>query len=255
MISEAGLMEISEIMDSFNIEEITSMIKKQLGFDTNDVDVFSDIKVDHFKPLYYKYSKLTKYDLDENTAQEADEKFINICKTFLEQIFLRFNLTINEDWYDNNQHNIIALTLAVYDFFVINFESNLFEVLFNYIIKNKDAIYKTFEDMKNKKDASSISNKKIFTPEMALIVSNIYNINTWILSYINEDDFLNYMNDLYVPMIIIKKLYESGELTGEFISAIADIFTNSPSLMSSIGFKFISMVKHGEIKDLFKVIE
>lgn len=250
-MKESVFIEVSDILDSFDIEEISRLVKEQInGEDDPSTDSLS--LVNHLWPLYYKYTKIMKNEsVDPDTKEDAEDRFYKICKIFLEEIFKKFDLSLNQDWLDNHYGDIPAITLAFYSFFIVDFNMNLYQVIVNYILENGKIINDTFEILRNKKDASTLSNKKSLSPEMALIVSNIYDISDWILTQINEEEYLNLLEEDYVPLRLIKELYNQGILAGEFVSKIYEIYFNNIPLKSNIGFNIIYNIKTGNIKDIF----
>ena len=238
IMKETSLLEVAEIMKTFDIIEITRLINDQINPNLSE-DNSNNVVTDHFRSLYTTYAKLSKYKLDEEIKLEADNKFYDICRAFITAISRKFNLSIDSEWIDSNIENIPAFTLALYSFFVIDFSNNLYEVLLNYIIKNKNDIYTLFEEMKNNKDSATLANKKSMDQEIGLVVSNIYDISTFILNQLSEDDFFTYLNDSYIPLKILKILFNEGYVAGEFMSAINIIFQSNIQLKSKTCFSLI----------------
>ena len=222
MLQEKILVEVSDILETFNIAEISLLIKDQINGDSDD---FINITMDHFKPLYFNFAKLTKYDLEEDIKDEAQNRFFGICEVFIEEICKKFQLEIDSEWIGTRYNDLPAITMSLYSFFVLDFTQNVYEVILNYIIKNKDLVYKTFEDLKSKKDASTLANKKSLGPEMAVIISNIYDINKWIMMNISEEDFLDYLDKDYIPLKVIRPMYLEGKLSGNFVDVISNTYS------------------------------
>ena len=144
-MKDSILIEVSEILKVFNIDEITRLIEDQINTNYSE-DNSSESMVDHLKPLYYTYANLTKYQLDEDARRDAEIRFYSVCRVFIDAISKKFELGIDNDWLDSNADgNLPALTFALYSFFVLDFSSNVHEVLLNYILKNSDEIYSVFE--------------------------------------------------------------------------------------------------------------
>lgn len=242
------LIEVSNILDTFNIAELSILIKEQIRDDTDD---FTNITTNYFKPLYYNFAKLTKYDLDEDIKRDAEDRFFEICQVFIDEICKKYNLQIDPEWVSSKYDDIPAITLALYSFFVLDFVQNIYEVTLNYILDNSDLVFKTFEEMKNKKDASTLTNKKTLSPEMTIVISNIYDIVKWIFLNISEEDFLDYLDNEYVPLKLIKPLFSEGKINGEFVDVIADMLNRNVALNSKIGFDFTINVKTGVIRDIY----
>lgn len=249
-MNENVFMEVSDILDSFDIDEINKLIQEQINPDYSE-DVYTDMQTDYLKPLYYNYAKLAKYNLDEDTRTEAENKYTSICMAFLNAILDKFHMTIDTNWLSDHYTDIPAITLAYYSFFVLDFTTNIYEILVNYIDKNTDEILKTFDGLKVKKDASTMTNKQTLSAEMALIVSNIYDITEWIFDQLEEQDFFDYMDNSYVPIKLISAMYSEGYLGGTFANAIFQLIHTNIALRSKICFQYIYQVKNGEIADKY----
>lgn len=249
MLQEKILVEVSDILETFNIAEISLLIKEQINGDDDD---FINITMDHFKPLYFNFAKLTKYDLEEDIKDEAQNRFFSICEVFIDEICKKFQLEIDSEWIRSRYNDLPAITMSLYSFFVLDFVQNVYEVIVNYIAINKDLVYKTFEDLKSKKDASTLANKKSLSSEMTIIISNIYDITKWIMMNINEEDFLNYLDKDYIPLKVVRPMYLEGKLSGNFVDVISNMLAENVSLNSRIGFDFTINTKTGVIKDLFQ---
>ena len=82
-MKQTVIYEVSEILDTFNLEEITKLLQNQI--DSNDN---VGTPVDHFKPLYYKYqSIMNTEDNTDEVKEQAKTKFMDICNIFLSLIF------------------------------------------------------------------------------------------------------------------------------------------------------------------------
>ena len=235
--------DVSNILDTFNLEDIRGLFQKQI----NSVeDVLSSHPTDHFKPLFYKYKCIMETEENSGEIKEAaEQRFEEICNILLELICKKFNLTLDEEWKEDNYNNIAGFTMALYSFFVLDLPSNIQEVCLNYIQKNEKDIYEVFEEKKNKKDAATIVNKRTMSPEMIVIASNIYDVTTWILSNMSEESFISNINQDYAPLNIISTLLENGVLTGEFMTSINDQYATNVELKSGVCFELISIIENG----------
>lgn len=247
---EESIIEVSDILETFNIAELTYLIKNQIN---GDIDDFVNNSADHFRPLYRTYAKLSKYEtIDEDVRNEAEDRYFKICRVFLEEIFTKFNIELDSEWLTAKESSLPSIAIAFYSMFVIDFVKNLYEVVLNYIASNPKLVYETFEDLKAKKDAATLNNKKTLSPEMTVVVSNIYDIVKWIFMNMSEEEFLDYLDDGYVPLQLIKPLYTEGIMSGEFVKTISDLIENNINLSSTIGFMFSSAVKKGDIRDFYQ---
>lgn len=239
-MKQTVIYEVSEILDTFNLEEITKLLQNQI-YSSEDYGT----KVDHFKPLYYKYQSIinTEGNSDE-IKNTAITKFMDVCNIFLSLICKKFHLEIDQSWKDDHYNDLPGFAMALYSFFVLDISSNIYDVCVNYINKNTQFIYEAFEDRKSKKDAATLVNKKILSPELAIIVSNIYDISTWILSQLTEEQFIQYLNTDYIPLKFIIGILENGILSGEFMIEINDIYSSNIGLKSDVCFQLISHIQN-----------
>lgn len=243
--------EIANIFDLFNLEEVGKLLHAQLTTDPTE-NAFNTT-TDYFKPLYYKYKSIM--DTEENSEDvknAAEERFMSICDIFLSSITSKFGISINPDWKSDNYSQIPALAMAVYSFFVLEFTTNLIDVCRKFLEEHGRRVYEAFEEKKIKKDAVTMVHKKEMSIENAVIISNIYDITTWILSQLSEEEFFKMLPSDYVPLTILQKLYEQGEMTGEFVLAIHDVYSQNVSLKGDVCFQIISMIEKGTISLNFK---
>ena len=243
---QSVIYEVSDILDTFNIEEISKLLQQQV--DSNDEFKADLHTTDHFKPIYYKYRSIV--DTDENSDDVkamAKDKFMYICQIFLSMICKKYNIEIDDVWKDDHYEDLPGFVMALYSFFILDLGSNIYEVCVNYIKENKSFIFQTFEERKSKKDASTLVNKKIMNPEMLVITSNIYDITTWILSQLSEEQYIEYMDDSYVPLGVIKGMFEEGLMGGNFMNEINDQYSNNIGLKGEVCFKITQLLKKNKL--------
>lgn len=245
----SSTFEISDILETFDKTEINSLIDNQLYTDHYSMDKITD----HLMPLYVRWrSIMENTEVVEEIKLSTQSHFIELCEYILKNILKRFNMAIDDDWIELNQDDIPALTLAVYHYFVLNFTSNLYEVIMNYVMTNNKLIYDIFEEMENKKDASTINQKKKLSPKMAMIIANIYDISEWIIHQIDEENFFKYTNKDYALNDVIIDYINKGVISGDFMNEIIKIYLTNISLKSEICFTIISNAKIGNMADPFK---
>lgn len=238
--------EVSEILGIFNLDEIAQMMRKQINEEYNE-GVITD-QVDHFKPLYYKYRSITSTDENgEEVRNAAEERFMTICNIFLKLICEKFHLELDETWKDDHYQDIPGLTMSLYTFFILESCPNIYDVCRAYIIDHVDEIYQMFEERKSKKDATTLVNKKIMSPEAAIIVSNIYDVTTWILNQLSEEQFLEYLPESYLPLNLIKKLLDEGVMSANFMIEINDVYSMNVHLKGDVCFRLITEIQSGRI--------
>lgn len=232
--------DISEILDMFDIEDIASLLEKQLDFSEN----LSVTMVDYYEPLYRHYAEIMNDDsIPEDIKSDAKERFFNLCRVFIKIICEKFNLTIDTDWVIDHEGNLPGLVAALYHFFVKDMIENYQEVCINYINKNRKELFELFEERKSKKDSMTLVNKKNFPLDLAVILANIYDVTTFIFSALSEDQYLQYLNQDYEPLRVIKPMLEQGILAGEFIDVISGSYTENINLRATVCFQILTSFK------------
>lgn len=253
MLSDQSLLEISEILGSFDLKEIESFVNNQI-LNEDDILAPGTDTIDHFHPLYIEYRRIINSTDDPEVLEAVNQRFFEVCDIFLKAIESKYCIKLNDDWKEDNLNDIAAVTVALYTFFVINHQDNLEEMLYNYIISHKKEIYTNFESLRSKKDASTISNKKKFSTEMAVIFANIYDVCTYILEHISPSEFFENIDQDYVPLKLIKTLYDEGNLGGvygddyplcgkDFTDCISEEFRDNSSYKAVICFELLDRLK------------
>ncbi len=233
--------DVSDIFDIFNLEEVGELIQNQIA------DPFST-KTDYFKPLYVKYKRIINTEGNtEDVKLTADKRFMNICSMFINLISKKFGITLDADWKEDNHTQIPALTMALYSFFVLELPMNITTACQTFMEEHGDEVYHAFEDRKLKKDAITLVSKKELTTETAVIMSNIYDVVTWILSQLSESEFTKLLPQDYVPLVILNQLFTQGNITGEFMVAINDLYATNIPLKGEICFQLITIIKRGQL--------
>lgn len=231
------LFERSEILSSFNEDEIAHLLDEQI---TNEFEDLASLPVDYFKPLYYRYRTMREIEMDDDLRNEFESKFRRISKLFIDRICRVFNISVDSRYMDDHINDIPCLALALYSFFVLEVMQNIEDVLHNFIVKNHKMLYDLFEDQKNKKDGSTIIYQKKLSPKMALLIANIYIVSSYSIDNMTEDDYFDCLPEGYVPGIIIKDLYQKGHITGSFMETIKDMYNQCNYLRSIICFNIES---------------
>lgn len=241
-------LEVSEIMDTFNIEEISLIVESQIS--DPKFDMLGDSSVDQFSPLKNRYEGIIAENEDPDILLEVQDRFLSICGIFLDAIEKKFAIALSDEWKENHRNDIPDVTEALYNVFVINFITYIEDVLFNYIVKNKMTIFHAFEDDRNKKDASTIAKKKNFNIEDAVILADIYDICAWILDNLTVDQWFEYTDLEEVNMALIHSLYESTDLMDSeegdppiavtFVDRFTTIFKKDTSVKGVLCFNLLN---------------
>lgn len=233
--------DISEILDTFDLTEISDLLKRQIELKDKDSRL---ITTDYFHPIYIKYrSIMESEDTSGDLKDEVTDKFNKICDIFIDLICEKFNLIIDQDWKMEHRSQLPALVISLYHFFIRDLSTNLQEVCINYINQNRSTIFEVFEERKSKKDAATLVNKRNFPIDLAVILANIYDTSTWTIRQLSEEEYINYMNNDYAPLKVIKSLMEESIISGEFMDVIEEIYEDCVGLKGQVCFNILSSFK------------
>ena len=127
------MMEVANIMESFDEENLREIFKSQI---LNN-DGYTDMQINHLTPLYSSYNKVMNLeDIDEDDLVIIRTRFQNICMMIINFICSKFNLEIDTNWIESNYGKLPALTMCLYQFFVLDIFYIILRSLNNYISKN-----------------------------------------------------------------------------------------------------------------------
>lgn len=241
-------LELSEILDTFDTNEISLIVDSQI-LDPK-FDMLGDASVDQFSPLKNRYEGIIEVNENPEILEEVQARFLSICDIFLDDLERKFSVKISDEWKENHRNDIPDVTEALYNTFVLNFITNMEDVLFKYILKNRMEIFRVFEDDRNKKDASTIAKKKNFNIEDAVILADIYDICAWILDNLTVDSWFEYSDLDEVDMALIHSMYESTDLMDSeegdppvsvtFVDRLTEIFKKDTSVKGVLCFNLIN---------------
>lgn len=233
--------DVSEILDTFSLSEISDLLKKQVELKDNDAGL---ITTDYFHPIYLKYrSIMESEETSGDIKDEATERFNDVCDIFINLICEKFNLAIDQDWKEEHKTQLPGLVTSLYHFFIRDLSTNLQEVCINYINQNRKTIFEVFEERKNKKDASTLVNKRNFPVDLAVILANIYDTSTWAIRQLSEEEYIRYMNNDYAPLKVIQSLMEESIISGEFMDVIEEVYEDCVGLKGQVCFNILSSFK------------
>ena len=243
-----SIEDVSEILDSFNIGDISSLLEKQLDLSEN----LSVNMTDYFKPLHLHYTRVMEDpSIPDDVKGETKERFFNVCRTFIKIISEKFNLVVDTNWMIDHEGDLPGLATALYNFFVKDIVENIQEVCINYIQKNKAELFEMFEEWKNKKYSMTLVNKKNYPLNMAVILANIYDVTTFILSALSGEQYIQYMNQDYIPLRVVYPMLQEGNIAGEFIDVISEMYTENWNLRASVCYQILTSYKVVESQFIF----
>ena len=129
----------------------------------------------------------------------------------------------------------------------IGIVNNIFSIMKNYISKNSSTLYENFSELSQKKDVMTGYFKKGLSEEMSTIAANIYDVTDFIFTKLDASMALDYCDKDNLAAVVLKKLLEEGNISEDFLTAIADVYKNNLNLRSRICFEIVFAIKNEEI--------
>ena len=234
------LQEVANILDDFDEATLIDLFKSQI---INEESYLS-IPINHLEPLYLSYKKAMEIDAAEtDDLEEIKSRFQHICISIIQYIQAKFSIEVDLDWIETQYGNLPALTMALYQFFVLELFYVIIGVLNNYISKNINDLSKAFSEVANRKDVSTVTNLKTMDPRYAVIVSSIFDVTDYSFSMLDNEILFDYITPEYIPANIIRGLVERGVITGDFTRRIADIYKDNLELRSKVAVELAYRIK------------
>lgn len=242
-MTEVRMSAISDILDSFDVTETSKLLEEQIL----NREMYGELTTDQFQPLYINYNRLVKSDdATDEEVLDGKSKFQQICMIILGLLKEQFGVELDDEWVDENMKDLPAVTMALYNFFVLDIFNNVYELCRNYIAEHSKELYQAFKDIPRK----PMGKQKGMTenPVEAVILSNIYDICTFILSNISVEEYPLYLDKGYIPMTIIDQLYKKNAMVGDYATFIANVFQSNIGFRSQVGFDLIYRIKNKSLQ-------
>lgn len=234
-------LDLSEVLEVFDLEENRRLLRSQL--DALDTDACEGL-IDNFKMLYKTYASVNENkNIDSDTKEEVHDAFTAICNVYIEEICAKFGLTVDEDYLESHEKSVPNVALALYLFFVLNFRSNLYDVLLRYISKNSSIIAENFDAMRQRHDAITMVNREMEDQDIALIASNIYDVVDWVVSQMNNDTYLENMDSAYTALGPTVQMFNDAVVNGDFVETIGDIIQSNIDMKGRVCFDIVCRLK------------
>lgn len=239
------MTEVANILEDFNEENLRDIFKSQIEMD----DPYSVLPVNRFQPLYAMFKRAQEIeDISEDDFQQIQIRYESICNYILALIMDKYNIRIDNEWLGDNHDKIPAVTMSLYQFFILDPFYNILDILINYISKNITELSGIFSENSTSKDISTLSNLKIMRPEYAIIASSIFDVTDYIFTMLDSETIFSYMNPGYIPANILQMMMNDNIITGDFVSFFADQYKEDLTLRSKISFELIYRIKtHGQL--------
>lgn len=234
------MTEVANILEDFNEETLREIFKTQIIQE----DSYINIPTDHFMPLYHAFSRAKDIDsIDPDDIDRIQREYYGICQSIIGYICVKFGVEVDDEWTSTHVGKVPALTLSMYQFFVLDFFYIILSVLNNYIATNIDDLFNAFSDAVQNKDASTITHMKSMDPKYAAIAASLYDVTDYAFTMMDSETFFEYLHPSYLNGSILKKMTEDGVLTGDFVRKFADIYKENLALRSKITFELYLKIK------------
>ena len=243
--------KLEDLRELLEVDSNTALFYEQI---MNEDEDYTSPKIDHFTELYQSFSEIFEDDtIPQDDLATVTDQFTQICCHIINYINEKFDTDIEVESIMDASHNLPGITKAMYQFFIVEFYANILSIMKNYISENLSSLYDNFSELNQKKDVMTGYFKKELSEEMSIIASNIYDVTDFIFTKLDGSTALTYCDKDNLAAAVIKKLLDEGNISDDFLTAIADIYKNNVNLRSRIGFEIVFAIKNGEIKDLYKL--
>ena len=243
--------KLEDLRELLEVDSNTALFYEQI---MNEDEDYTSPKIDHFTELYQSFSEIFEDDtIPQDDLATVTDQFTQICCHIINYINEKFDTDIEVESIMDASHNLPGITKAMYQFFIVEFYTNILSIMKNYISENISSLYDNFSELNQKKDVMTGYFKKELSEEMSIIASNIYDVTDFIFTKLDGSTALTYCDKDNLAAAVIKKLLDEGNVSDDFLTAIADIYKNNVNLRSRIGFEIVFAIKNGEIKDLYKL--
>ena len=243
--------KLEDLRELLEVDSNTALFYEQI---MNEDEDYTSPKIDHFTELYQSFSEIFEDDtIPQDDLTTVTDQFTQICCHIINYINEKFDTDIEVESLMDSSHNLPGITKAMYQFFIVEFYANILSIMKNYISENLSSLYDNFSELNQKKDVMTGYFKKELSEEMSIIASNIYDVTDFIFTKLDGSTALTYCDKDNLAAAVIKKLLDEGNVSDDFLTAIADIYKNNVNLRSRIGFEIVFAIKNGEIKDLYKL--
>ena len=243
--------KLEDLRELLEVDSNTALFYEQI---MNEDEDYTSPKIDHFTELYQSFSEIFEDDtIPQDDLATVTDQFTQICCHIINYINEKFDTDIEVESLMDSSHNLPGITKAMYQFFIVEFYANILSIMKNYISENISSLYDNFSELNQKKDVMTGYFKKELSEEMSIIASNIYDVTDFIFTKLDGSTALTYCDKDNLAAAVIKKLLDEGNISDDFLTAIADIYKNNVNLRSRIGFEIVFAIKNGEIKDLYKL--
>ena len=224
--------KLEDLRELLEVDSNTALFYEQI---MNEDEDYTSPKIDHFTELYQSFSEIFEDDtIPQDDLATVTDQFTQICCHIINYINEKFDTDIEVESLMDSSHNLPGITKAMYQFFIVEFYANILSIMKNYISENLSSLYDNFSELNHNKDFMTGYFKKELSEEMSIIASNIYDVTDFIFTKLDGSTALTYCDKDNLAAAVIKKLLDEGNVSDDFLTAIADIYKNNVNLRSRI---------------------
>ena len=220
--------DLEEIED--DVIEISSL--KDLSRELIEECIKDQINNPFYSHTNYIEQFIESYEVDKDSTAEDTDYSVELDDTALEfyhkvLILLdeKFNLGLDEERvFEMNIDTVKNITCAIYEFFVINYETNIANYITSIILQSKKLLVENI--MKNKIGNETLSiryKEKINNATYLTLISNIDLIINMIKDFnFMPEDFIRLFDIYEYDVVIIKDCIDNYIINGDFVSSFTE---------------------------------
>ena len=235
---------VNGLYNYFDNNEIKKLIEDYIA--TDDFEP-SQTMSEYINPLFDKYKDISSSEfLDSSEKSEYDYKFKIVCTMIIDAICNKFDLSIDEGWFEEREiFEIQNMTLILFNFFISNLFEVLIEVLMDYIDNHINELNDLYgQDIKTKRGSDYLTLEKTVNSKYAVVGASVFDVCLYALDSMTEEDFFKFVNPDYECLDRIVMLYDDGHVSGNFLDpCIRMLKANSNKLLSKLAFEIISNIR------------
>lgn len=250
-------LEVQEAVAGMHPELLVENIRGQINSGLE-----SSYNVNYLKEYINQFKYLKNlYSEDSDIVSTLKDNLEVTLRMVIDEISDKFNFSI----YIDEDTKLKPLAKALYNFFVMKYESFLVEFIVGYIKVNSKTILDILKDqdrIKKGKNVTTITNKTLYGPKSP-IMNNVNYIVTEIIPSMDLDrEFLDYIDRDSITTNNIKELFENDfqvecdDLFESFFRPITDREIGFGSIISEVTVElaniYINNKKYSEISNLIE---
>ena len=244
------MTSVDGLYNYFDTNEIKKLIDDYIS--TDEFEPSSSLN-EYINPLFDKYKDISSSDsLDSEEKANYSYKFKIICTLIIDAICNKFELSIDEGWFEDlDNSELQTMTIILYSFFISNLFEILIEAIIGFIVNHINELSELYgQDIKTKHGSDYITLEKTVISKYAIVGASVFDVCLYALDNMSEEEFFAHINPDYECLDRIVQLYDDGHMSGNFLDSIIGILkANSNKLLSKLAFEIISIIRRDYKKE------